>query len=107
MEVDIASPLGGVVPVDPQSYLPVIRTRYDDRALKDGHLQKNLSESLAMEDIDIDDYDVIYFAGGWGAAFDLGFSETVGEKVTEANPGKERFLVECVMVRSASLKLEV
>ena len=85
MEVDIASPLGGVVPVDPQSYLPVIRTRYDDRALKDGHLQKNLSESLAMEDIDIDDYDVIYFAGGWGAAFDLGFSETVGEKVTEAN----------------------
>jgi len=85
MEVDIASPLGGVVPVDPQSYLPVIRTRYDDRALKDGYLQKNLSESLAMENINIDDYDVIYFAGGWGAAFDLGFSETVGEKVTEAN----------------------
>ena len=28
---------------------------------------------------------VIYFAGGWGAAFDLGFSESVGEKVTEAN----------------------
>jgi arylsulfatase A-like enzyme/putative intracellular protease/amidase len=85
MEVEIASPLGGVVPIDPQSYLPVIRTRYDDRALKDGYLQKNLSESLAMEDIDIDNYDVIYFAGGWGAAFDLGFSETVGEKVTEAN----------------------
>ena len=85
MEVDIASPLGGLVPIDPQSYRPVIRTQYDDRALKDGYLQKNLSESLAMEDVDIDSYDVIYFAGGWGAAFDLGFSETIGEKVTEAN----------------------
>ena len=85
MEVDIASPLGGLVPIDPQSYRPVVRTRYDDRALKDGYLQKNLSESLAMEDVNIDAYDVIYFAGGWGAAFDLGFSETVGEKVTEAN----------------------
>ena len=26
MEVDIASPLGGLVPIDPQSYRPVIRT---------------------------------------------------------------------------------
>ncbi|MBA4810797.1 MAG: DJ-1/PfpI family protein, partial [Acidimicrobiales bacterium] len=43
------------------------------------------SESLAIGDINIDQYDVVYFAGGWGAAFDLGFSEAVGEKVTEAN----------------------
>ncbi len=85
MEVDLASPLGGVIPVDPQSYRPVIRTTHDDRALGDALLQKKLSESLSIEDVDVDNYDVIYFAGGWGAAFDLGFSESIGEKVTEAN----------------------
>ncbi|MEG3585911.1 MAG: DJ-1/PfpI family protein, partial [Actinomycetota bacterium] len=85
MDVDLASPLGGIIPIDPQSYRPVIRTRHDDRSLKDGLLQKKLSESLAIGDVNIDKYDVIYFAGGWGAAFDLGFSEAVGQKVTEAN----------------------
>jgi len=85
MDVDLASPLGGVIPIDPQSYRPVIRTHHDDRSLKDGLLKKKLSESLAIGDVNIDKYDVIYFAGGWGAAFDLGFSEAVGEKVTEAN----------------------
>ena len=85
MDVDLASPLGGLIPVDPQSYRPVIRTTHDDRSLGDALLQKKLSESLSIKDVDVDNYDVIYFAGGWGASFDLGFSESVGEKVTEAN----------------------
>ena len=83
--VDLASPLGGLIPVDPQSFRPIIRTRYDDRALGDALLQKKLHESHSIENIDVDNYDVIYFAGGWGAAFDLGFSDAIGDKVTEAN----------------------
>ena len=85
MNVDLASPLGGKIPVDPQSLRPIIRCQHDDRFLNDALLKKKLMESSCIEDIDVDDYDVIYFAGGWGAAFDLGFSESVGEKVTEAN----------------------
>ena len=34
--------------------------------------------------MDFTAYDIIYFAGGWGAAFDLGQSEELGQKVSEA-----------------------
>ena len=30
-------------------------------------------------------YDIVYLAGGWGAAFDLGFSEELGRQITVAN----------------------
>ena len=85
MEVDLASPLGGEIPIDPISFRPVIRSHHDDRFLKDNLLQEKVMNSKPISDSNVDIYDVIYFAGGWGAAFDLGFSETIGEKVTEAN----------------------
>ena len=31
------------------------------------------------------DYDIVFLAGGWGAAFDFGFSETLADQITEAN----------------------
>ena len=30
------------------------------------------------------DYDIIWMAGGWGAAYDLGFSQELGDKISEA-----------------------
>ena len=85
MEVDVASPTGGVIPVDPQSLKPVIRTEADDRFMVDDDFRRKVTESLAVADLDIDAYDIVFLAGGWGAAFDLGFSEELGAKVTEAN----------------------
>jgi putative intracellular protease/amidase len=35
--------------------------------------------------VDIDRYEIVYLAGGWGAAFDLGFSAALAGKITEAN----------------------
>jgi putative intracellular protease/amidase len=40
--------------------------------------------SLPIADVDFTSYDIIYLAGGWGAAFDLGQSEVLGKKMTEA-----------------------
>lgn len=85
MQVDVASPLGGVVPVDPQSLKPVLRTRDDDRFLADGVLRGKVQHSLGVSDIDIADYDLVYLAGGWGAAFDFGCSEALSQLVTAAN----------------------
>ena len=48
-------------------------------------LRSKVADSLAIGDIDMSDYDVVFLAGGWGAAFDFGFSEPLGEKMTEAN----------------------
>jgi arylsulfatase A-like enzyme/putative intracellular protease/amidase len=85
MTVDVASPKGGVIPVDPQSLKPVLRTGDDDRFLADDDLRAKVTDSLAIADLDMDEYDIVFLAGGWGAAFDFGFSEELAAKVTEAN----------------------
>ncbi len=84
MEVDIASPKGGDIPFDPQSFKPVIRAHHDDRFMVDEPVRDMVKNSLAIGDLDMDDYDIVYFAGGWGAAWDLGTSDVVGEQVTAA-----------------------
>jgi len=84
MVVDVASPLGGVIPVDPLSMKAEIRTPDDDRLLGDADFRRKLTCSLAIDDVDFTSYDIVYFAGGWGAAFDLGQSDVLGRKVSEA-----------------------
>jgi putative intracellular protease/amidase len=84
MQVDIASPCGGIVPIDPLSMKEAVRTPEDDRLLGDDDFRGKLAQSLAIASVDFTSYDVIYFAGGWGAAFDLGQSEELGAGVSAA-----------------------
>ena len=85
MDVDIASPNGGMVAVDPKSLKAVIRTSEDDRFLADDDFRAKVSDSKVIGDLDMAEYDLVFLAGGWGAAFDFGFSASLGEKMTEAN----------------------
>jgi putative intracellular protease/amidase len=84
MQVDVASPLGGIIPVDPLSMKETLRTPQDDRLLGDEVLRTKLMDSIAVTAIEMAAYDIVYFAGGWGAAFDLGQSDELGRKVSEA-----------------------
>jgi putative intracellular protease/amidase len=84
MQTDVASPRGGIIPVDPLSMKGELRTPDDDRMLGDTDFRNKLMHSLAIGDVDFASYDVIYFAGGWGAAFDLAQSELLGVKVSDA-----------------------
>jgi putative intracellular protease/amidase len=85
MRVDVASCKGGLVPVEPLSMKPSLRTRDDDRMLADDELRTKLANSLPIADVDFTAYELVYFAGGWGAAFDLGQSELLGQRVSEAH----------------------
>jgi arylsulfatase A-like enzyme/putative intracellular protease/amidase len=85
MEVDVASPAGGTIPVDPLSLKPVLRSPADDRFLADDVLRHKVGASLAVGDLDADDYDIVYLAGGWGAAFDFGNSQPLADLVSAAN----------------------
>lgn len=85
LTVDVASPKGGRIPIDPQTLLWFIRAPADDRYLADPDLQARLADSLPIADLDFTTYDIVYLAGGWGAAYDLGFSDVLGEKITAAN----------------------
>ncbi|MEO1439284.1 MAG: type 1 glutamine amidotransferase domain-containing protein [Chloroflexota bacterium] len=84
MEVDLSSPKGGKIPIDPQTIRWPIPTPYDKRFLKDVTAMDRLNNSLNIEDLDFKDYDIVFMAGGWGASYDLGQSEVLGEKTTEA-----------------------
>jgi len=84
MRVDVASVRGGIVPVEPLSVKGLIRTPDDDRMLGDDVLRGQLTESLAIASVDFASYDLVYFAGGWGAAFDLGQSDELGVRVSAA-----------------------
>jgi len=87
IEVDIASIEGGKVPVDPQTLLWFIRSHYDRRFLDDAAARAGLERSLGVAEVDFGAYDIVYLAGGWGAAWDLGTSEVLGDGVTEAYTG--------------------
>lgn len=84
MEVDVASVRGGPIPIDPQSFIWVIADDADRRYLKDSKLQKKVQESIAIADVDPETYDIIFLSGGWGAAYDLGTSENLGDFITKA-----------------------
>jgi len=85
MTVDIASPEGGEIPFEPVSLRWPLTTHADKRYLDDKDAQNKTKNSLSIADIDFTDYDIIWMAGGWGASYDLGYSEVLGEKISEAH----------------------
>jgi putative intracellular protease/amidase len=85
MTVDIASPEGGKIPFEPVSLRWPLATHADKRYLNDEDAQNKTKKSLSIEDVDFLDYDIIWMAGGWGASYDLGYSEVLGEKLSEAH----------------------
>lgn len=46
--------------------------------------QAKAEHSLKIDDLDFARYDVVWIAGGWGAAYDLGYADVLGQKVSEA-----------------------
>ncbi len=87
MAVDLASIQGGEIPIDPQSFGFVIKSPEDERYLNDPIAQAKVKNSLAIADVDIDDYDLVFLAGGWGAAYDLAQSSVLAEKISESYYG--------------------
>lgn len=84
LDVDVASVDGGEIPVDPQSLKWPLETAADDRFQADDVLQRKVDQSSAVGDVDFTDYDLVYVAGGWGAAYDLGPSEALSHGLSRA-----------------------
>ncbi len=85
-EIDIASPSGGFVPIDPESLITsgaaravgfetAMQERYHDRAFMD-----RLQDTRKVSDAEPADYDAIYLTGGHGVMFDF-VDGAVPEKV--------------------------
>jgi putative intracellular protease/amidase len=85
LTVDIASIEGGEIPFEPVSLRWPLATPSDYRYLNDPDALSKTANSLKIDDVDFTDYDIIFMSGGWGAAYDLGTSDVLGEKISEAH----------------------
>lgn len=93
MEVDLASIRGGEIPIDPQSFLFMIRSPEDERYLNDPIAQAKVKNSIPIADVDIDQYDIVFMAGGWGAAYDLAQSPALAVKLSESYYGEKKAVI--------------
>jgi len=93
MSVDMASIKGGVIPIDPQTLSYPVATPEDKRYLSDSIAQAKTENSLAIADVDMSQYDIVFISGGWGAAYDLAQTPAMSEKVTEAYYGERAAVI--------------
>jgi putative intracellular protease/amidase len=85
LEVDIVSIKGGEIPVEPWSMSWPMATPEDRRFKSDAAAMEMLLNSRSVAEVDPDTYDVIFIAGGWGAAYDLAQSAELAKVITSAN----------------------
>ena len=81
MEVDIASIQGGEIPIDPESFFFIVKTPEDERYLNDPIAQAKVKNSIPIAEVDMNQYDIIFISGGWGAAYDLAQSLALATKI--------------------------
>lgn len=70
-EVTLASPKGGLPPVDPKSLEPDFQTAATRRFEDDPEARKALAGTVALSGISPDEFDAVFYPGGHGPLWDL------------------------------------
>ena len=71
VEVTLASPKGGNPPIDPKSELPDFQTASTRRFTQDNETQQILAKTAKLETMDPNNFDAIFYSGGYGPMWDL------------------------------------
>lgn len=82
--IDVVSTAGGVVPIDPRSVgdkSPAIME--NQRFNSDPALQKTMSSTRAVTEVDFDKYSVLFLPGGHGTMWDLPHTQALARGVTD------------------------
>jgi putative intracellular protease/amidase len=75
--ITIATPNGGLVPIDPKSELDNAKTDSTRRLKTDDQAMYHLSHSLPLNELKAEHFDLIFIAGGHGAMIDLANNKTL------------------------------
>lgn len=76
IEVTLASPKGGKPPLDPKSADPMFQTDDTRRFENDSEAISALENTVKLTEINLDDYDGIFYPGGHGPLWDLAEDQT-------------------------------
>ena len=82
-EVTLASPKGGEPPVDPMSKMTEHITGANRRVLDDEVAQEKFRNTIRLEDINVTEFEGLFFPGGHGPLWDLANNETSGRIILE------------------------
>jgi putative intracellular protease/amidase len=70
-DITLASPRGGQPPVDPNSEAEEALTETTRRFSQDSHAKEMLASTKKLADVDMSDFDAIFYPGGHGPLWDL------------------------------------
>jgi len=71
VQLTLVSPKGGQPPIDPKSNDPEFRTDLTRRFEKDPVAMETMAHTLKLSDVNIDDFDGVFYPGGHGPMWDL------------------------------------
>lgn len=71
VKITVATPKGGVAPIDPSSDGPDAATEDTDRFNKDTEAQHIIRNTKVLADMNPDDFDAVFYPGGHGPLWDL------------------------------------
>lgn len=88
-QVDIVSPKGGRTPIDPLSNLTKNITPSNRKFNADNVAQEALQNTRKLHEVDVNDYEALFFPGGHGPLWDLARDTESGKIILEfLNQGK-------------------
>lgn len=70
-EITLASPKGGLPPVDPNSQAEEALTEETRRFEADAEAKAQLAETRRLSEVEVGDFDAVFFPGGHGPLWDL------------------------------------
>ncbi|MBN2598153.1 type 1 glutamine amidotransferase domain-containing protein [Labilibaculum sp.] len=95
VDITIATPKGGVAPIDPTSSLPQNATEDTKRFNQDEAVQKKINETIALADINFEDYDAVFYPGGHGPLWDLAEDATSAKLIQDFDAAKKPIAFVC------------
>ncbi|WP_320019469.1 type 1 glutamine amidotransferase domain-containing protein [Labilibaculum manganireducens] len=95
VDITIATPKGGAAPIDPTSDLPQNATEDTKRFNEDAAVQKKINETIALADINFEDYDAVFYPGGHGPLWDLAEDATSAKLIEDFNAAKKPIAFVC------------
>ncbi|MEM6255015.1 MAG: type 1 glutamine amidotransferase domain-containing protein [Cyanobacteria bacterium P01_D01_bin.156] len=93
--VTLASIKGGQPPLDPKSHLDESQTEDTKRFLADGVAQKALAHTIAIDQVNADDYDAIFLPGGHGTMWDFSTSAILSSLIASFDAEKKIVAAVC------------
>lgn len=74
--ITIATPKGGAAPIDPSSDAPDAATEATERFHKDTTAKNSIANTKVLADINVADFDAVFYPGGHGPLWDLATDAT-------------------------------